>query len=433
MSPDHQLGLVILAIAALIVLSRLLGDLAERFGQPPVIGELLLGILIGPSLLKAVAPDLVASVLPAQVVTLLHGVGNLGLSLFIFLVGLEIDQSALRRRFDRVAKVAAGAFVPPFAAGVLTATTLFSAHPGGGSQLAFTLLFGVVFACTALPVLARILTDRGLERTSAGTMALASAGVLDLVGWVILGSVLTIAAGHGLGGVLWKLVLFLVFVVVVKNVVVPLLLHWLHGAPTNGPMAQLAVLAATVFACAGTTQMIGLHIVIGPLVLGLLLPHQLLSERLGPIESALAPMTAGVLLPIYFATAGMGVDVSGFSASDVLQFVLLLALATAPKVVGTILGARWAGLSRREGLRLAVLLNTRGVMEVVVLNVGLSAGLLNVTLYSQLMIIALIATAMTGPLIGRLCPRYEQAGADGDPKYPAPSDADPAPTPSIAT
>jgi Kef-type K+ transport system membrane component KefB len=411
-TPEHALGLFLVAITVLIALGWLLGRVAEKLGQPPVIGELLVGILLGPSLLGAALPGLSGELFAHEVMTLLQAVGNVGLILFIFLVGVEVDESSLSRQAGAVAKIAASSFAVPFVAGVAVAVPLFTSQGGdAGSRLAFTLFVGIAFACTAFPVLARILTDRGLAQTSLGATALAAAGGLDLLGWATLAAALAIAAGHGVAGVAFKLLLLVMFVVVLKVLVVPRLLIAVQRAQNRGPARQLALLAAAVFASAGTTQLIGLHSVIGPLLLGLMIPVGTLTTWLRPVRSALTPVTVGILLPVYFTTAGMAVNIPALSSRDIVVMFLLLGLATASKVTGTMAGARWAGYSWRDSLPLGVLLNTRGVMEVVVLNVGLAAGLLSETLYSQLMVVALLATAMTGPLINRLVPRAESSGA----------------------
>jgi Kef-type K+ transport system membrane component KefB len=402
-SLDHALGLFLIDVAALVALARLLGAAMERAGQPAVLGEILVGILIGPSLLAAVAPGLISTLLPRDTQTLLLGVGNLGLVLFIFLVGFEIDQTTIRAGLGRVSRISISSFFLPFAAGVLVATFVVDS-PGAGaeSQVAFALFVGTAFGCTAFPVLARILADSGLEHSTVGSMSLAAAGILDLIGWIVLAIALAIAAGDGVGGVVWKLLSILAFLIALKTVAVPLLLRSLRAVGASDPVPGFALLATVVFFCAGTTQLIGMHSVIGPLLLGLAVPRDSLEQVLGPVRPQLAPVTNGVLLPVYFAMAGISVDVSGLSGNDLLQLGFLLAVATATKIAGTVIGARWAGFSWHDGLPLGVLMNTRGLMEVVLLNVGLSVGLLHEDLYSELMIVALLATLMTAPLIHRL-------------------------------
>jgi Kef-type K+ transport system membrane component KefB len=403
MSFDHALGLFLIDVAALVILARLFGAALERLGQPAVLGEILVGILIGPSLLQAVAPGLFSTLFPHDTLMLLLGAGNLGLVLFIFLVGLEIDQSTLREGFGGVLKISVSSFLLPFAAGVLVATFLLSSTTAGGdSKVAFALFLGTAFGCTAFPVLARILADCELEHSVVGSMSLAAAGILDLIGWIVLAAVLALAAGDGFGSVVYKLLAILIFLVALKVVVVRLMLRSLRMVQASGPVASFALLVAVVFGCAGATQLIGLHSVIGPLLLGLALPRQSLEGLLGPVRLHLAPLASGVLLPVYFAMAGISVNVSGLRGNDILQLAFLLAAATATKIAGTMVGARWAGLRWRDGLPLGVLMNTRGLMEVVLLNVGLGVGVLDERLYSELMVVALLATMMTGPLIRRL-------------------------------
>lgn len=403
---DQDLGLFLIDLALLIALGRCLAAALSRFGQPSVLGEIFAGILIGPSLLGTIAPGAISALFTPEARALLAGIGNAGLVLFVFLVGLEIDRPTVRSRFGQVVKIAVGSFLLPFAAGLLAAAYLQaggSPHGGSGaSGLGFVLFVGTAFSVTAFPVLARILTDRRLERSAIGTMSLAAAGILDLVGWLLLAVVLTVTAGDGVVGVARTGLEFAALAVAVTRVGAPLLASGLGKFGEEARFAKLAALAAAIFACAGVTQLIGLHSVIGALLLGVAFPHEDLEDLLGPTREEVGAVTAAVLLPVYFAIAGMGVDVSGFGIGDALELLLLLAAASATKVLGTVLGARWAGLGWREGLPLGVLMNTRGLMEVVVLNIGLSAGILDVTLYSELMLVALIATLMTTPLVQRL-------------------------------
>ena len=402
---DEALGLFLVCLAVLIALGRFFAMTLTRLGQPAVLGEIFAGILIGPSLLGLVAPGAISTLFAADAMTLLAGVGNVGLVLFVFLIGIEIDRPTVRHRFGQVLKIATGSFLLPFAGGLLLAGSLQTGSGPGGdgvSDLAFALFVGTAFSVTAFPVLARILTDRGLERSAIGTMSLAAAGILDLVGWLLLAAALTAAAGDGIVEVLRTILLFAAFAIFVVKAGAPLLAFGLRRLRDEAPVAKLALLAAAIFACAGATQLIGLHSVIGALLLAVALPHEHLDELLGQARHEAAAVTGAVLLPVYFAIAGMGVNVSAFGADDALELLLLVTAATATKIAGTVLEARWAGLTWSEGLPLGVLMNTRGLMEVVVLNIGLSAGILDETLYSELMLVALFATLMTAPVVQRL-------------------------------
>jgi len=403
---DQALGLFLIDLAVLITLGRCLAGVLSRFGQPSVLGEIFAGIVIGPSLLGAIAPDAISSLFSPEAMGLLTGIGNVGLVLFVFLIGLEIDRPAIRRRLGQVVKIAGGSFLLPFVAGLLIAGSLQTANAeageGSATGLAFALFIGTAFSVTAFPVLARILTAQRLERSMIGNISLAAAGILDLLGWLLLAVALTVAAGGGVSELLRTSSELAAFIVVVAKIGVPLLEIGLRRLGSEARIAKLSILAAAIFVFAGTTQLIGLHSVIGALVLGVAFPHRDLDSLLGPVRGEVAAVTGAVLLPVYFAIAGMGIDVSGFGAGNTFELVLLFAIAGATKVLGTVLGARWAGMSWREGLPLGVLMNTRGLMEVVVLNVGLSAGILDVTLYSELMLVALIATLMTTPIVQRL-------------------------------
>jgi Kef-type K+ transport system membrane component KefB len=336
---------------------------------------------------------------------LLSAVGNVGLVLFVFMVGLQIDRPTVRGHFGQVVKISLGSFLVPFCVGVAIAGPLQVVGPrvnSGNPELAFVLFMGIALSVTAFPVLARILTAQALEGTALGSLSLAAAGILDLIGWMLMALVLTVAAGDSAGDLLGIALAFLAFTVVVTKVVVPLLRLGLNRIGSGGRIAKVSLLASAILACAGTTQLIGLHSVLGPLLLGVAVPREDLNDLLGSVRQELSSVTVGVLLPVYFVIVGMGVNVSGFGAEDLLELALLLGIAITTKIVGTILGARWSGLTWRDGLSLGVLMNTRGLMEVVVLNIGLAAGILDEILYSELMLVALVATLMTGPLIQRL-------------------------------
>jgi Kef-type K+ transport system membrane component KefB len=405
LNADHALGLFLVGLAVLILLGRFLGRALLRVGQPAVLGEILAGILIGPSFLATVAPGVVDALFPAEAIALLSAVGNVGLVLFVFLIALQIDRPMLQRHLGQVMKVSVGSFLLPFCVGVAIAGPLQVVDPemdGEKAELAFALFIGTALSITAFPVLARILTAQELESTALGTLSLAVAGILDLSGWMLLALVLAVAAGNGAGDLLRIAVAVLSLVVIVMKVVVPLLRFGLGRVGSGGKIAKISLLASALFACAGTTQLIGLHSVLGALLLGVMFPRRDLDDLLGSVREELSAVAVAALLPVYFAIAGMGVNLSTFGAENLVETTLLLAIATATKMAGTILGARWGGLTWSDGLPLGVLMNTRGLMEVVLLNIGLAGGILDETLYSELMLVALIATLMTSPTIRHL-------------------------------
>lgn len=412
MSSDHELALLLVDLAVLILLGRVFGRALTRLREPPVLGEIFAGVAIGPSLLGAVAPGVQSALFPAQVVSLLGAVGNVGLVIFVFLIGLEIDRSIVGRHFGRVAKVAIGSLTAPFVTGLLIAMPLYAFHSEVGGEavprLEFTLMVGIAFSVTAFPVLARILTAEGLERSALGAFSLAAAGVLDVAGWMMLAIVLTLNAGHGGGEILWTVVRFLAFAALAVWVLAPLAHRALTRFGGEGSIAKISILATAIFACAGTFQLIGLHSVIGALLLGVAFPRRGLEDLLGGVRMELYSTTSSVLLPVYFAIAGMDADLAALDGRALSEMALLAVVATVAKIAGTMAGARWARFTWREGFPLGVLMNTRGLMEVVVLNIGLSAGLLDESLYSELMLVALAATLLTAPVIRQL--RFHSVG-----------------------
>jgi Kef-type K+ transport system membrane component KefB len=400
---DDTIALLLLDAALLLVLGRCVGALLGLVGQPQVLGEIMAGILLGPSLLGLMSPAAFAELFPSEVMALLVSVGNVGLVVFVFLVGLGIDRSVVRRRLRQVTKIAAGSFVVPFGAGVLVAVPLYEVHmreTGAIGPVPFALFVGTALSVTAFPVLARIVSSQKLERSTLGAMSLAAAGMLDLVGWVLLAAILTLAAGDGGGDLALRIAVLVALGAFVVRIGAPLLCTALArlGGREHAGAGRLPLLAAAILACAGATQLLGVHSVLGALLLGLALPRERFAALLAPLRRELSSVSA-LLLPFYFAVAGMGVDLTSLDGGNLLELGALLVAATAAKVGGTMLGARWAGFVWREALPFGVLMNTRGLMEVVVLNVGLSAGLLDVALYSELMVVTLVATFMTTPAI----------------------------------
>lgn len=406
MNGEDAIALFLIDLAILIVLSRVLGWALAKVHQPPVLGEILAGILIGPSLLGWVSPGTSAALFPSEVNQLLEGMGNAGLALFAFLIGLGLDLSLTRLHLRTVARVSAGAFLVPFIAGAILALPLHESHSMVGGQtiplLSFAFFISTALSVTAFPVLFRILADQGLTDTPLGVISITSAGVLDLLGWILLGLALLLLGGGGSGILAGTGLGLLLFGVTMRFGVIPLLRRGVTRGPRETEVQRLSLVVALALGSAGFTQLIGLNSVLGALVLGLAFPREKRSGVIALTRQAITPMTEAVLLPVYFAVSGMSVDITGLRGNDLVELVVITVLATIAKVGGAASGARWAGLPWRDGLPLGILMNTRGLMEIVVLNVGYEAGLLDKSLYSELVLVALIATFMTGPALACL-------------------------------
>jgi Kef-type K+ transport system membrane component KefB len=418
---ESLVATVLLDLAIIVVVARLAAIVAGRLGQPAVIGELAAGIALGPSLLGALPGDPSTLLFPHDARPFLALVGQLGLVLFMFQIGLELDRRLLKGA-KVVTTIAAGSVAVPFVAGtLLLAPVLWSAYrPPGADRVAFALFVGTVLAITAFPVLARILRERRLDGTRLGALALGAAAVNDLAGWLVLAAVLgAVSAGQGVGvGV--TLVGTAAFAVLLVTVVRPRLLLPLGRREPSG--GTLAATLALVLAAAATSGALGTHTIFGAFLIGIAWPAQGRERFAKALAVRLEPVVRLVLMPVFFVLPGFATDIGGIGAGGAAMLCVILLAAIGSKAAGATAGARVAGLGWRDSAAIGTLMNARGLMELVVLNLGLAAGVLQPELYTLLVLMTVITTVMTDPLVRRLLPavaleevgRRDRGHAEGD-------------------
>lgn len=393
----HQTVMTMVGLALILVLAHLLGRLARRCGQPAVLGEILAGVLLGPTLFHGALSD---AVFPSDVRPMLSTLGNLGVALFIFLVGLELDHRLLRGNKRAAFGVSVGSIVCSFGLGAVLAVWLWNDHPLG-SRLGFVLFIGAAMSITAFPVLARILTDRGIQHTRVGTLAMASAAAGDVAAWLLLAGVLAFAESRSS----WQVLLVLPYAVVMIAVVRPLLGRFLATRKPRGTgAAPLSVLTVLLLVSGALSEYLGLHFIFGAFLAGAIVPRHG-TERLRAAVVDRFETITWMLLPAYFTVAGLKVDLSTVDRDGLGELGLILLVAIGGKFGGAYLGARTAGQAGRSATTLGVLMNTRGLTELIILGVGLQAGLLDTDLYSLMVVMALVTTAMTAPLLRWTYPR----------------------------
>ncbi|MFE4515695.1 cation:proton antiporter [Kitasatospora sp. NPDC056783] len=385
---SSQIQLAFVDLALIFLLAQGLGRLAALLRQPPVIGEIVAGVLLGPTLFHG---QLAATLFPADVRPLLTGVADLGVALFMFLVGLELETAVLRGRGRTVLGAAVGSTAIPFVLGVLLAVGALRSHQGQHGA-AFVVFIGLSVSVTAFPVMARILADRGLHGTALSGIALSAAAVVDVLAWVALAGVQVAVSG---GTHRWQMLLLVPYLLVMLLVVRPL---WGRLAPGRLPFT---VVVAGALLSAAATEAMGMHFIFGAFLFGAVIPRGGPPERRAELHERTSRITA-LLMPVYFVVAGFQVDLGALGLTELGTFGLILLTAALGKIGGTYLGVRSQGVPSRPATALAVLMNTRGLTELVILGVGLQLGLLDGELYSQMVLMALVTTAATGPLIARI-------------------------------
>ncbi|MGI5451744.1 cation:proton antiporter [Streptomyces sp. CA-249302] len=423
MLDDSTTAAVLAALAVAAFTCALFGAGARALRQPPVIGQILAGIALGPSLLGRLPGDPTARLFPAHVLPYLGMLGQVAVTVFMFSVGHELTAHRRQAAGRTVAAVSVGALVVPMGLGaalaVLGRASLGAAgEPGAGSGT-FVLFIAVAVSITALPVLAAIVRDRELDGTRTGTVALAASGLMDAVAWltlaaITLGARTTGGRRDGIQQVGLHLLLLLALAVALLGVVRPLLRRWMRN-PGTAPY-QLPVAFALAAGSAAATTALGLHAVFGGLLAGAAMPH--LRERPDPSadpksdpRSDRTPvpfLTASIhavetlLLPLFFVTTGLALDVGSLRLGDYVLLVVVCAVACAGKLGGGYLGARLGGLPRQPSATVAVLLNTRGLTELIALNLGLASGIIHERLFTVLVLMAVITTLITSPLLSVL-------------------------------
>jgi Kef-type K+ transport system membrane component KefB len=398
---QHPLSLLLLQVVVIVVAARLVGAVFRRIHQPPVIGEMVAGILLGPSLLGLVAPGAQSFLFPEPSLGPLRLLSQIGVILFMFVVGIELNVRHLRQQAFTALLVSHVGIAVPFFLGTLGALFLYRDLAAAGAPFSgFALFLGVSMSVTAFPVLARILEERGLSGTVLGATAIACAAIGDVTAWCLLAAVVALAQAGAVGGALWTAGLTLLFIAAMLLLVRP----WLARragegtAPWAGSKGLLAAVFVFVFVSALTTEVLGLHALFGAFLAGVCMPdhsglRQFLRDRLETFSGVL-------LLPLFFAFTGLRTQIGLLDDGRSWWMCLgIIALATVGKLGGTLLAARSTGMAWRDSLSLGVLMNTRGLVEIIVLNIGFDLGILTPPIFAMLVLMALVTTFLTAPLV----------------------------------
>lgn len=419
-SPIQLLWRLVLAVAVIAALARACGLLAQLVRQPAVMGEIVAGIILGPTVVRTLVPGVFHALLPTAVLPDVNVLAQAALTIFMFAVGLEVDRDVLRQHGKVIAAASQAMMVVPFAAGLVAAIPLYHSFAGSGTGLVpYALFIGIVLSVTAFPVLARIVQEAGLRDTRLGSLAMLCAAVCDVLAWCALAVVLAMVHAQGPAGVLRTLGLTAALCVAAALLAVilrPLLRVAAERYPrTPGrDVVCLLLIVGFIFGLGALTDKIGIHDIFGGFLAGLIMPRD--NGLIRPVTQRLDALNRGILLPVFFVSIGLQVNVwhAVSQPGVVVGGAVLLAIAVIAKLGGCALVGAAGGMPRQSALGLAVLMNARGVTDIVVISTGLSVGVISPDASTILIMIALITTLMAAPALRLLGLWQRPAGSQPD-------------------
>jgi Kef-type K+ transport system membrane component KefB len=410
---------LVLQIAVILAVCRVVGMLFRLFNQPRVVGEMFAGILLGPSLLGWLAPHFSAYLFPHSSLGFLNALSQVGVVIFMFLVGLGIDPKQLKHHGHAAVLTSHVSITAPFVLASFLALYLYPRLSDDSVSFTnFALFMGAAMSITAFPVLARILTERNALGSRLGTLAIACAAVDDITGWCILAYIVALIRAADRPSPIWVtlggIVIFAVIMIygVRRQLRRFEALYREHGALNESQMAFMLLL---VLASALCTEALGIHLLFGAFLMGAIMPkeHRFVRYVLDRFET----ITVTMLLPLFFAFTGLRTNIGLLKGQEMWLYCgLIILVATVGKLGGSMLASWLAGMGLRESAGLGTLMNTRGLMELVILNIGLDVKVISPALFSMMVLMALVTTFMTTPVLEILCPirdtAKEPAGAE---------------------
>lgn len=396
----HPLGLLLLQIIIIMLAARAFGILANKVKQPTVVGEIIAGVLLGPSLLGWLGPGFSAFLFPVDSLKNLQFLSQIGLAFFMFIVGMELDIQKIRHKAHDAVMISHASIIVPFFLGVWLAYFLFTRFaPAGVSFLSFALFMGIAMSITAFPVLARIVQERKLTQTPLGVMAITCAAADDITAWCILAVVVAIVNAGGLLSAAFTILLAVLFVAAMLLVIRPWLNKTIKAQMAKGRQkAAVSLVFFVLLISAWLAEVIGIHALFGAFLAGVIMPvdtniKQVLTDKLEDVSVIL-------LLPIFFVFTGLRTHIGLLNQGDLwVVCAMIMLVAVSGKFGGSTVTARLMGQSWRQSVAIGALMNTRGLMELVVLNIGFDLGILSPEIFAMMVLMALATTFMTGPLL----------------------------------
>ena len=403
-------GQILLQLIVILVVVQIFGYLCGRIGQQWVIGEILAGLALGPSLLGAFWPGLKIQLFPAAALPTLQTLGDIGLVLYMFSLGARLDTHLMLRQSRTAIVTSISTILLPLLLGALLGFFLYPGLAGQHANLvSFILLVGTAMAVTAFPVLARLLAEKDMLGTRVGMLALTCAAIDDVIAWCLLATVVALIHARGLTSLLLTIGLTILFIGFMLGILRPLLAYADRRIQSKQVLVALSIILLLLSAYA--TNAIGIHPVFGGFLMGIILPRRtVFIEQVRSLDQ----VNNLLFLPLFFVYSGLRTQIGLISAPALwLVCLLVLAVACAGKILSGSLSVRWMGESWRESLSLGVLMNTRGLVDLIVLNIGLDLGVLSPTLFAMLVIMAIVTTMMASPLLPLLGYRQKSSQDTG--------------------
>ena len=397
----HPLPLLLFQIITIVLIARIFGWIFRKIGQPSVIGEIIAGIVLGPSLFGLYFPDMKEALFPIASLGNLQLLSQIGLILFMFVIGMELDLKVLKNKANEAVVISHASIVIPFALGIGLSYYIYHQFaPAGVEFLSFSLFMGIAMSITAFPVLARIVQERGIHKTRLGTIVITCAAADDITAWCLLAAVIAIVKAGSFVSALYVIGLAVAYVLIMLFVVKPFLkrIGDLYGKKDNIKKSVVAIFFLTLIVSSYLTEIIGIHALFGAFMTGVIMPD--ISKFRNVFIEKVEDVSLILLLPLFFVFTGLRTEIGLINEPylwEVTGFIILVAVAG--KFFGSALAAKFVGQSWRDSLTIGALMNTRGLMELVVLNIGYELGVLSPKVFTMMVIMALVTTFMTGPAL----------------------------------
>lgn len=400
-SLQEPLAILLLQIITIILVARFFGWIFRKIGQPSVIGEMIAGIVLGPSLVGMYFPEFFHTLFPVASLGNLKFLSQIGLILFMFVIGMELDLKALKNKANDAVVISHASIIFPFTLGTGLAYFIYNQFaPDGVEFMSFALFLGIAMSITAFPVLARIVQERGIHKTKLGTIVITCAAADDITAWCILATVIAIVKAGSFVSSLYVIGLAIAYVFLMLKVVRPFLerVGQLKNSRQSLSKPVVAIFLLTLIISAYTTEIIGIHALFGAFLAGAIMPDNTKFRAI--FIEKVEDVSVIILLPLFFVFTGLRTEIGLISDPHLLKITgIIILVAVAGKFLGSAIAAKFVGQNWRDSLTIGALMNTRGLMELIVLNIGLDLGVLSPEIFTMMVIMALLTTFMTGPAL----------------------------------